>query len=179
MSYFAVALARTDDGWTGRELDLDEVDDLEALAEELRDFSGDSTGPALLLLEEDDEYVGLVRVDGGIGSLDEPRVFLSDRRAVTGSGVSAMLWDVSDLDEGDDHDDDEDEGTTRWRSRSAMLPCSPISVPPPTPCSTCALRRGCCPPTSSPGSPTAPASWRSSRVCAKGERVRGDDARSP
>jgi putative tRNA adenosine deaminase-associated protein len=111
VSYFAVALARTDDGWTGRELDLDEVDDLEALAEELRDFSGDSTGPALLLLEEDDEYVGLVRVDGGIGSLDEPRVFLSDRRAVTASGVSAMLWDVTDLDEGDDHDDDEDEGT--------------------------------------------------------------------
>ncbi|MGZ6826627.1 MAG: tRNA adenosine deaminase-associated protein, partial [Mycobacteriales bacterium] len=65
MSYFAAALARTDDGWTGRELDLDEVDDLESLAEELRELSGDAPGPALLLLEEDDEYVALVRVDGG------------------------------------------------------------------------------------------------------------------
>jgi putative tRNA adenosine deaminase-associated protein len=110
VSYFAVALARTDDGWTGRELDLDEVADLEALAEELRDFSGDSVGPALLLLEEDDEYVGLVRVDGGTGSLDEPRVFLSDRRAVTGSGVAAMLWEEADLEEVED-DDEEDEGT--------------------------------------------------------------------
>jgi putative tRNA adenosine deaminase-associated protein len=110
VSYFAVALARTDDGWTGRELDLDEVDDLEALAEELRDFSGDSAGPALLLLEEDDEYVGLVRVDGGVGSLDEPRVFLSDRRAVSGSGVAAMLWE--DVEPEDvEEDDDEDEGT--------------------------------------------------------------------
>jgi putative tRNA adenosine deaminase-associated protein len=110
VSYFAVALARTDDGWTGRELDLDDVDDLEALAEELRDFSGEGAGPALLLLEEDDEYVGLVRVDGGTGSLDEPRVFLSDRRAVSGSGVAAMLWEESDLEEVED-DDEEDEGT--------------------------------------------------------------------
>jgi putative tRNA adenosine deaminase-associated protein len=113
VSYFAVALARTDDGWTGRELDLDEVDDLEALAEELREFTGEGAGPALLLLEEDDEYVGLVRVDGGTGSLDEPRVFLSDRRAVTDGGVAALLWEEVGLQESDDDDDedDQDEGT--------------------------------------------------------------------
>ncbi|MGB8650978.1 MAG: tRNA adenosine deaminase-associated protein [Mycobacteriales bacterium] len=108
MTYFAAALARTEDGWTGRELDLQEVDDLEALAEELRELTGDSDGPALLLLEEDDEYVALVRVDGGARSLDEPRVFLSDRRAVQGSDVAAMLWEEADEPESEE---DDDEGT--------------------------------------------------------------------
>ena len=108
MTYFAAALARTADGWTGKELDLHEVEDLESLADELRDLVEDEDGPALLLLEEDDEYVGVVRVDAG--ELDEPRVFLSDRRAVLGSDVAAMLWeDAEDESEGDE--DEEDEGT--------------------------------------------------------------------
>lgn len=108
MSYFAAALSRTSGGWTGSELDLDEVDDLESLAEALRDLSGDESGPALLLLEENDEHVAVVRVDGGTGSLEEPRVFLSDRRAVQSSEVAAMLWEEADLDEAGD---DDDEGT--------------------------------------------------------------------
>ncbi len=107
MSYVAAALARTPGGWTGEELDLDDVDDLEALAEVLRDLAGDGEGPALLMLEEDDEYVAVVRVDGGSGSLSEPRVFLSDRRAVQSSDVAAMLWEEAD----EEPEDDEDEGT--------------------------------------------------------------------
>jgi len=110
VSYFAVALARAESGWTGEELDLDDVEDLEALTDLLRDLSDESPGPALMLLEEDDEYVAIVRVDGGTGSLEEPRVFLSDRRAVQGSDVAAMLWEEAELDEEAD-DDDEDEGS--------------------------------------------------------------------
>ena len=109
MSYFAAALARTDDGWSGVELDLSEVEDLEALTDLLRDLTGDGPGPALMLLEEDDEHVAVVRVDGGAGSLDEARVFLSDRRAVQGSEVAAMLWEQPEP-EGHDDEDDEDEG---------------------------------------------------------------------
>lgn len=104
MSYFAAALTRTSAGWSSQELDLDEFSDLEALAEELRDLSGDGAGPALLLLEENDEYVAVVRVDGGTGSLAEPRVFLSDQRAVLASDVAAMLWE----DTGPPQDDEED-----------------------------------------------------------------------
>lgn len=106
MPYFAAALARTEPGWTGEEVDLDEFDDLEALADHLRDLVEDGPGPALLLLEQDDEYVAVVRVEGG-ASLVEPRLFLSDRRAVLAGGVAAMLWeDGEDADE-----DDDDEGT--------------------------------------------------------------------
>jgi putative tRNA adenosine deaminase-associated protein len=108
VSYFAAALARTDQGWTGVELDLAEVEDLEQLADLLRDLTGEGDGPALLMLDEDDEHLALVRVDGGAGSLAEPRVFLSDRRAVLASEVAAMLWEDADS---DDVEDDEDEGT--------------------------------------------------------------------
>jgi putative tRNA adenosine deaminase-associated protein len=106
VSYFAAALARTESGWTGSELDLADIEDLEQLADVLRDLAGDGEGPSLLLLEEDDEYVAVVRVDGGTGGLDEPRVFLSDRRAVQGSDVAAMLWELVE-----DDDEDDDEGT--------------------------------------------------------------------
>ncbi len=109
MSYFAAALARTDSGWTGEELDLGEVEDLDALADLLRDLTGEGPGPALLMLEENDEYIALVRVDGSAGSLLEPRVFLSDRRAVQSSEFAAMLWEQDDGEEEDE--DAEDEGT--------------------------------------------------------------------
>ena len=107
MTYFAAAVSRTDDGWTAREFDLDLYDDLEGVAEDLRELSGEAPGPTLLLLEEDDEYVGVVRVDGAAGSLDEPRVFLSDRRAVLGNGVSSLLWEDGDEEVVEDDDDDE------------------------------------------------------------------------
>ena len=111
MTYFAAALARTAEGWTGRELDLHEFDDLESLADELRDLvEEEQAGPALLLVEEDDEYVGLVRVDAG--ALDEPRVFLSDRRAVLTGDAASLIWeDVDPVVEDEDDADDEDEGT--------------------------------------------------------------------
>jgi putative tRNA adenosine deaminase-associated protein len=108
VSYFAAALARTGQSWTGVEVDLDEVEDIEGLTDLMRDLTGEGPGPALLLLEEDDEYVAIVRVDGGSRGLDEPRVFLSDRRAVQGSDVAAMLWEeLEDDPEGDDDEDDE------------------------------------------------------------------------
>lgn len=110
MSYFAAALARTGESWTGVEVDLDELEDIEALTDLMRDLSGEGAGPALLMLEEDDEYVAIVRVDGGSNGLGEPRVFLSDRRAVQNSDVAAMLWEEADADE-DVEDDDDDEGT--------------------------------------------------------------------
>lgn len=105
MSYFAAAFVRSGGGWSATEVDLDEVEDLEALAELLREQIADREGPALLLFEENDEYVAVVRVDGGPGSLQEPRVFLSDRRAVQVSNVAAMLWDEVATAGGDEDDE--------------------------------------------------------------------------
>ena len=55
MSYFAAALARTEDGWVASEIDFADVPDREALAEHLRELSGAGDGPSLLLREWDDE----------------------------------------------------------------------------------------------------------------------------
>jgi putative tRNA adenosine deaminase-associated protein len=107
VSYFAAALARTEGGWTGEELDLAEVEDLESLTDLLRDLTGDGPGPALLLLEENDEHLAVVRVDGGSSSLDEARVFLSDRRAVQASDVAAMLWEDAEPPVDEEEDDEE------------------------------------------------------------------------
>ena len=101
MPYFAAALARTDDDWTGKEFDFEGIDDLESLTDALRDMY-DESSLVLLLLEQDDEWMGVVRVE-----LDEdPRVFLSDRRAVQTSDVAALLWEADD----EPVDEDEEEG---------------------------------------------------------------------
>jgi putative tRNA adenosine deaminase-associated protein len=81
-------MTRTGSAWSGREFDLEGIDDLESIVDALRDLEPE--GPALLLLEENDEWLAVVRVDGDA----DPRVFLSDRRAVESSEVAAMLWDV-------------------------------------------------------------------------------------
>ncbi|HUR15486.1 MAG TPA: tRNA adenosine deaminase-associated protein [Mycobacteriales bacterium] len=102
MGYFAAAVVRSSGAWSARDLDLAEVEDLQELVDAMRDLDGE--GPALLLLEQDDEWLGVVRVDGD----DDPRVFLSDRRAVAVSEVAALIWEV----EPDaPTDEDEDEGT--------------------------------------------------------------------
>ncbi len=101
MGYFAAALTRTPQGWQGQELDLDGMEDLEQVTEALRDL--DDGGLALLLLEQDDEWLGVVRVEGD----EEPRVFLSDRRAVEASEVAAILWEQEDE---EPTDDEEEEG---------------------------------------------------------------------
>lgn len=90
MPYFAVALARKASGWTGQEVDLDEVEDLDGITELLRDMVVDGEGPALLMLEENDEYMLAVRVDGDA----DPRSFISDIRAVETSELAAKFYDV-------------------------------------------------------------------------------------
>lgn len=85
MSYFAAMLARSAAGWTGQELDLDGAEDVDAVADLIRDLGA---GTALLFVEEDDEYVAIVRVDR---DSDEPRVFISDGRAADSYPIVELL----------------------------------------------------------------------------------------
>jgi putative tRNA adenosine deaminase-associated protein len=108
VTYIATVLTRSGADWSGRDADLSDVDDLDALADALRD---DDVEVALCLLEEDDEYVAVVRVDG---DAVEPRVFLSDRRVLESTGVAARLFAdaleaavVSAADDDDEADDEE------------------------------------------------------------------------
>lgn len=90
MAHFAAALTRATDGWHADDLELERLADLDEVADELRDVAARHAGSlALLLLEEDDEYVAVVRVDGD----HDPRVFLSDSRAVEGYRLAALVYD--------------------------------------------------------------------------------------
>jgi putative tRNA adenosine deaminase-associated protein len=107
VSYFAAALARTPAGWTAEELDLDGLTDVDAVADRVRDVDGEAE-TALLFVEEDDEYVAILRVDA-----DDLRVFVSDSQAAESYPVAGIFAGAveeepapSDLD--DDEEEDED-----------------------------------------------------------------------
>jgi len=87
VAYFAALLARTYDGWESTEIELDRVDDLDSLADLMRDAAVDEEEPVLLFLEQEDLWFAVVRVDGD----DDPRVFVSDRAAVAHSAYAEML----------------------------------------------------------------------------------------
>lgn len=103
MPYFAAALSQTSTGWTGREVDMENVEDLDTLVETLRDLS--EGGTVLFFLEEDDEYLAIVRVDGDA----DPRTFISDDRVVgTSSLASLLMEDVAPPEEAEADEDDEE-----------------------------------------------------------------------
>lgn len=100
MSYFTAVLAREGRAWTVHDLDVDSEADLAELTADLRAVTG-TDEPVLLLVEREDAWWAVVRVDGE----EDPRVFVSD---VVGAAASpyAELLDVST-----DEDDDVSPGT--------------------------------------------------------------------
>lgn len=92
MSYAAVALARTPDGWTGQEVDLHGVADVDEVADLLREVEPDAD-VTLLFVEEDDEYLAILRVDAEAA---EPRAFLSDGRAADDYPLAGIFADAAE-----------------------------------------------------------------------------------
>lgn len=108
MSYFAAVLARRGGDWSGTEIDLADVEDLDGVVDVMRVAVGEDVDTALLLFEENDEWFAVVRVDDD----SDPRVFVSDGRVVETSTIGALLGEaaaVQDDDDDDDADDDSDD----------------------------------------------------------------------
>lgn len=84
--YFAALIHRSPSGWSGEELVLDDIEDLDGLVDDLRDRTA---GLALLFLEEDDEYFAVVRVDGD----RDARTFISDVRAIDTFPLAARIME--------------------------------------------------------------------------------------
>ena len=103
MSYFAAALARTPAGWTAEELDLDGLTDVDAVADRVRDVDGEAE-TALLFVEEDDEYVAILRVDA-----DDLRVFVSDSQAAESYPVAGIFAGAVEEEPAPSDLDDEEE----------------------------------------------------------------------
>jgi putative tRNA adenosine deaminase-associated protein len=106
MSSFATLLVRADGRWRGEEVD---VDDCESVAD-IADLAIDATGEVrLILIEQDDEYAAIVRVDDDV---HDARAFLSDGHAADNYPLAAViaedLIEIGDGEPADDRDDAED-----------------------------------------------------------------------
>ncbi|KUJ38168.1 hypothetical protein MBT84_22325 [Streptomyces sp. MBT84] len=102
--YFAALLARTEDGWEASDTELDDVETLSDLTDLAREASVDED-TVLVLIEQEDAWFGVVRVDGE----DDPRIYVSDAAAAARSSYGEILLtdellgrepgdDVADLD---------------------------------------------------------------------------------
>lgn len=92
VSYFAAVLARSEDGWVAAELDLDEVESLDDVADEAQETLAEEAPDAddellVVLVEQQDEWFGVVRFE-----LDEdPRVFVSEAAAALRHALGETL----------------------------------------------------------------------------------------
>ncbi|WP_046468706.1 tRNA adenosine deaminase-associated protein [Allosalinactinospora lopnorensis] len=98
MSIFAVVFFRSADTWVGIEVDLTESESIDDVADLMRDVAGThgadaSEGTMLLLIEADDEWFGVVRVDDHA----DPQVFLSDARVVREHPLAALLLESGEI----------------------------------------------------------------------------------
>jgi putative tRNA adenosine deaminase-associated protein len=88
--YFAALFARTETGWIGADADLSELISLDDVTDLMRETAVEAIGDlVLMLIEEDDTWFAVVRLEGD----DEPRLFVSDPESGRTSEIAALLAD--------------------------------------------------------------------------------------
>ncbi|MGA5041708.1 hypothetical protein ACPCA8_32350 [Streptomyces capoamus] len=135
--YFAALLARTEDGWEASDTELDDVETLSDLADLAREASPDED-TVLVLIEQEDSWFGVVRVDGE----EDPRIYVSDAAAARRSAYGELLLtdellgrepgaddgpdlDALDLDGTEDGESEEDDEEEQGAAADAV-PHSPV-----------------------------------------------------
>ncbi|GGT63222.1 tRNA adenosine deaminase-associated protein [Actinomadura citrea] len=115
MSYFAAVFAQTPQGWVGAEAVLDEAESVDDVADLMREAAVESYGdPVVLLVEQDDDWFAIVRLDGN----DEPRPYISAvREDGLGSLFQQLVGEVPDGDAAGDASLLEDLGVDAKRLR--------------------------------------------------------------
>jgi putative tRNA adenosine deaminase-associated protein len=104
VAYFTAVIARAGSAWRARDVEVDDATSLEDLTDALRGVAvGDQ--PVLTVIEHEDEWFALVRVDGD----DEPRLFVSDLYSASHSHYGPLLAPAADVDSADEVDEDDDE----------------------------------------------------------------------
>ncbi|WP_055494523.1 hypothetical protein [Streptomyces sp. TP-A0356] len=134
--YFAALLARTEDGWEASDTELDDVETLSDLTDLARDASVDED-TVLVLIEQEDAWFGVVRVDGE----DDPRIYVSDAAAAARSSYGEILLtdellgrepgdDVADLDsldlDGTEDGEPEDADEEDTANSDTAVPHGPV-----------------------------------------------------
>lgn len=109
MSYAATVVAKTPQGWIASEIDLDEAEDVDEAADLAREV-GDGARPTVLFIDEEDEYLAIVRIDG---EFDDLRVFVSDAKAVDSFRLAALVMDGVEPEPPPVDEDDDDTPAAR------------------------------------------------------------------
>lgn len=135
--YFAALLARTEDGWEASDTELDDVETLSDLTDLAREASVDED-TVLVLIEQEDAWFGVVRVDGE----EDPRIYVSDAAAATRSSYGEILLtdellgrepgddgadlDSLDLDGTEDGEPEDDADDEDGATADAAVPHGPV-----------------------------------------------------
>lgn len=93
VSYFTAVIASDGAGWRTRDVDVEDAASLDDLADTLRAV-GRGNQPVLAVIEHEDEWFALVRVDGD----EEPRVFVSDLPAASRGAFAELLAPAGEVD---------------------------------------------------------------------------------
>jgi putative tRNA adenosine deaminase-associated protein len=86
---------------------------------------GDEADLQLLFVEEDDEWFAIVRVDED----GDPRVFLSDGRAMETSELGALFGEAAAVTEPPEEDDDEDDADDDEDDDAGQTSGDPVGDP--------------------------------------------------
>ncbi|MFC8348898.1 hypothetical protein [Streptomyces sp. NPDC057280] len=138
--YFAALLARTEDGWEASDTELDDVETLSDLAELAREASPEDD-TVLVLIEQEDAWFGVVRIDGE----DDPRIYVSDAAAAARSSYGEILLtdellgrepgedeadlDALDLDGTEDGEDEDEDDDSEGGGSAEAVPHGPVGDP--------------------------------------------------
>jgi putative tRNA adenosine deaminase-associated protein len=95
VSYFSAVIGRHGMGWRALDVDVEDVESLDELADHMR-AAGNGAGPVLAVLEREDSWFALLRVDAGDD--DDCRAFVSDLGATERSQFADLLAPVGDVD---------------------------------------------------------------------------------
>jgi putative tRNA adenosine deaminase-associated protein len=120
VAYFTAVLARSETSWRVRDVEVDDAQSLDDLADALRGVAVGNL-PVLAVVEHEDEWFALVRIDGE----DEPRLFVSDLGAASRSAYAEILAAAADADSAEDGTSGEDDaaadGAAVWAGESDLL----------------------------------------------------------
>ncbi|MFF7447729.1 MULTISPECIES: hypothetical protein [unclassified Streptomyces] len=140
--YFAALLARTEDGWEASDTELlDNVETLSDLADLAREAAAEDD-TVLVLIEQEDVWFGVVRIDGE----EDPRIYVSDAAAAARSSYGEILLtdellgrepeddepdlDALDLDGTEDGaDEEEDDDVAEAGGSAEAVPHGPVGDP--------------------------------------------------
>jgi putative tRNA adenosine deaminase-associated protein len=91
--YFTAVIASDGRGWRTRDVDVEDASSLDDLADILRGV-GRGDEPVLAVIEHEDEWFALVRVDGN----EDARIFVSDLPAASRGVFAELLASAGEVD---------------------------------------------------------------------------------